>query len=480
MESEAAKRAHGYFLKRHWFKRLQLASSMSPQRSPSRSTMSRLVSGTFRLSRKSQGAPPSPSAIRSLSGAFRRRDSSESLASDGSTSSFWERSSRRGHELRVSFQTAMSSSMAAKAIFGSRSARRRREEEEAERQRRAGTKLVVLTRMATMKKLSEERRAEAERRRRERTLLIIAREQFERPNSALNLLILAAVSLSVLLFVLETEENVICPLGRSGRRAWFWMETCCIAIFSFELCGRVIIAWSAAAGAAGASSSAAAPAASAAANGSRGSTSTRSAAAASSGGGAGDASGGASGGGGGGGDRRPTARERCVSVARLLLQPMTLVDVAALVPYFLELPLIVGGSKPALAGADLGCAGDPASWSTATGGLQIDLTFLRGFRLARVLRVLRLAKRMSGVTVFVSALSKSVPQLSAILFFVMITVFITSCAIYYAESEYKRKAGESHATYEARLAPLRVNYPGYAAFQVIRPPSPPHPHPLSH
>ena len=121
------------------------------------------------------------------------------------------------------------------------------------------------------------------------------------------------------------------------------------------------------------------------------------------------------------------------------------------VPYFLELPNILDGTKPDLAGADLGCVGDPESWSTATGALQIDLTFLRGFRLAslvtaavlaalrrsnraadasqpeavqkltvsprvspyrlaRVLRVLRLATRMSGVTVFVSALSKSVPQ----------------------------------------------------------------------
>ena len=68
-ETETAKRAQGHFLKRHFFKRLQRASAMSPQRSPTRFSMSRLAAGTFRLSRKDAsppGAPPSePLRIRS-------------------------------------------------------------------------------------------------------------------------------------------------------------------------------------------------------------------------------------------------------------------------------------------------------------------------------------------------------------------------------------------------------------------------------
>ena len=58
--------------------------------------------------------------------------------------------------------------------------------------------------------------------------------------------------------------------------------------------------------------------------------------------------------------------------------------------------------------------------------------------LARVFRVLRLARRMSGVTVFTSALSRSVPQLSAIFFFLVLTIIITSCAIFYTEETWWR------------------------------------------
>ena len=46
---------------------------------------------------------------------------------------------------------------------------------------------------------------------------------------------------------------------------------------------------------------------------------------------------------------------------------------------------------PPPTGADLGCVGDPEAWSTATGALQIDLTFLRGFRLASLVTVAVLA-----------------------------------------------------------------------------------------
>ena len=181
-ETEAAKRAQSHFARRLFFKRLHAAGAMGPQRSPSQFSLSRLAAGTFGTSRKDASPTAADSSVRRrLSGAFGRGESSESMASEGGTSTFWQRSSRRATDLRESLQTAMSSSMAAKAIFGSGVARRRREEE-AERQRRAsGTKFVVMMRMASMKRRSEQQRAEAERRRRERTALVVAREQFERP-----------------------------------------------------------------------------------------------------------------------------------------------------------------------------------------------------------------------------------------------------------------------------------------------------------
>merc|ERR1719247_2590256 len=108
---------------------------------------------------------------------------------------------------------------------------------------------------------------------------------------------------------------------------------------------------------------------------------------------------------------------------------MTVVDIVALVPFYTGLYMIAIGTEEATAAAEL-CAPSvtvEAGQESSENNLAF-LAFLRVFRLARVFRILRLARRMSGVTVFTSALSRSVPQLSAIFYFLLLTILVTSCA----------------------------------------------------
>lgn len=64
----------------------------------------------------------------------------------------------------------------------------------------------------------------------------------------------------------------------------------------------------------------------------------------------------------------------------------------------------------------------------------------------------------SGVTVFTSALSRSVPQLSAIFFFLLLTILITSCAIFYTEETWGDDPGDAF---------VDDNFPTYQAFHSI-------------
>ena len=85
----------------------------------------------------------------------------------------------------------------------------------------SANRLMAVTRMANLQE-SARRKQEAERiHMQPRTRMLRA---IEKPNSSFNLLMIGTVSLSVLLFMLETEAAVVCELGHTGRSVWFWVE----------------------------------------------------------------------------------------------------------------------------------------------------------------------------------------------------------------------------------------------------------------
>ena len=85
----------------------------------------------------------------------------------------------------------------------------------------SGGQLMAVTRMAILQEAAR-RKMEAERiRRKPRSRM---QRAIDKPNSSFNLLMIGIVSLSVLLFMLETEASVVCALGRTGRNVWWWVE----------------------------------------------------------------------------------------------------------------------------------------------------------------------------------------------------------------------------------------------------------------
>ena len=95
---------------------------------------------------------------------------------------------------------------------------------------------MAVTRMAILQEAAR-RKMEAERiRRKPRSRM---QRAIDKPNSSFNLLMIGTVSLSVLLFMLETEASVVCALGRTGRNVWWWIEALCIALFTAEVLARL-------------------------------------------------------------------------------------------------------------------------------------------------------------------------------------------------------------------------------------------------
>eukprot|EP00908_Phaeocystis_cordata_P014339 Transcript_25440.p1 GENE.Transcript_25440~~Transcript_25440.p1 ORF type:complete len:433 (-),score=118.24 Transcript_25440:585-1883(-) len=116
---------------------------------------------------------------------------------------------------------------------------------------------------------------------------------------------------------------------------------------------------------------------------------------------------------------------------------MNLVDVVAILPFYLTLLTSAGSSEECWTGfltvfRDNGLNVTSGVDCSTTGGTSF--TFLRAFRLARVMRVLKLGNFSAGVKVFTVAIMKSTPQLVAIFFFMMIAMIVFSSIMYYAET----------------------------------------------
>ena len=203
----------------------------------------------------------------------------------------------------------------------------------------SSARITVVTRMALAQD-SARRLQEFDRLRRTyRSRMCLA---IEKPNSSFNLLMIGTVSLSVLLFILETEASIVCLLGHTGRTTWFWIEALCIGLFTAEILARLGLVIT---------------------------------------------------------EPDTSWYNRGAGSLRMLCQPMTLIDIAALVPFYTGLYLIASGIQEATAAVEL-CTANATSTSSleASQNNLAFLAFLRVFRLARVFRVLRLARRMCAAS----------------------------------------------------------------------------------
>ena len=189
--------------------------------------------------------------------------------------------------------------------------------------KREGMRLVVLTQMLSARE-GATKRAEAEAEKRRHAWRNRLEAAYDHPDSAFNKFILGVVCLATAMFILETEPALICALGAVGRQAWWWVETICIAIFTVELLLKL------------------------------GLLLTKP------------------------GELRGA---RCRTGLIFLVQPMTLIDLAALVPFYSDLPFVLYGEHRAIAAAELCSA--PSLPSARRGADDLAfLAFLRVFRLA--------------------------------------------------------------------------------------------------
>ena len=134
------------------------------------------------------------------------------------------------------------------------------------------------------------------------------------------------------------------------------------------------------------------------------------------------------------------------ALGRLICSFMTLVDVGAITPFYLNLviqePQCWTG-VPALLNGN--------AWPPLPPECDNALTafaFLRTIRLLRVVRVLKLGNFSAGVKVFSIAIGKSTPQLVAILFFMVLTMVVSSSAMYYVEQAHMELHGD-HPGFES-------------------------------
>ena len=100
----------------------------------------------------------------------------------------------------------------------------------------SSNRLMAVTRMASLQESSRKKEEAETLRKKPRTRMLLA---IEKPNSSFNLVMIGTVSLSVLLFMLETEAAVVCQIGRTGRNVWFGVEALCIALFTGEILARL-------------------------------------------------------------------------------------------------------------------------------------------------------------------------------------------------------------------------------------------------
>ena len=126
---------------------------------------------------------------------------------------------------------------------------------------------------------------------------------------------------------------------------------------------------------------------------------------------------------------RTVAAPATIGLRRFLCSPANWVDVAAILPYFLELPTSDFVPRPD-GGEDDGAGGVAA------------LSVLRVIRLARLARVLKVSRSMTGFLVLLRTIGKSLVPLG------MLMVFVLSMSIFFTIVIGEAERGEYYADWE--------------------------------
>uniref|UniRef100_A0A7S3DA67 Ion transport domain-containing protein n=1 Tax=Palpitomonas bilix TaxID=652834 RepID=A0A7S3DA67_9EUKA len=106
---------------------------------------------------------------------------------------------------------------------------------------------------------------------------------------------------------------------------------------------------------------------------------------------------------------------------KFVKSPMNIVDFFAIIPYYIEMPLMVNAYLI-----------DPTGGSSNGGGIG-DLRVIRVIRLTRVFRVMKMGRYMSGATLVKDALISSSDALALLGFSMFIALIIFASGMYYLE-----------------------------------------------
>lgn len=110
----------------------------------------------------------------------------------------------------------------------------------------------------------------------------------------------------------------------------------------------------------------------------------------------------------------------CPSKASFFVNIMNMIDVVAIIPYFITL-----GTELAEKGAE----------DVPQGQQAMSLAILRVIRLVRVFRIFKLSRHSKGLQILGQTLKASMRELGLLIFFLFIGVILFSSAVYFAEAD---------------------------------------------
>ncbi len=114
----------------------------------------------------------------------------------------------------------------------------------------------------------------------------------------------------------------------------------------------------------------------------------------------------------------------CPSKIKFFRNFLNLIDLIAILPYFVTLGTVLGGAA-------------------GGGGQTTSLAILRVIRLVRVFRIFKLSRHSKGLQILGRTLHASMRELGLLIFFLFIGVILFSSAVYFAEQGVERSSFRS-------------------------------------